>query len=110
TEASHPQPIFDGAIENAEKTNALSGREFDAQNLDPRDVNRDQNNSQHEHARSKSPGDQRPEVERHASRGVNEATSELGAENRNDAQQGQAKELEETAKINPKSFGQNIFR
>ena|SRR5438552_14262438 len=86
----------------------MSGREFGSENLDAGDVNRDQDDSEHEHAQSERDGDECAKVDVHAGRGVDETTGELGAKNRDDAQQRQAKELEETAKINSKGLDQNV--
>ena len=86
----------------------MSGRKFGGENLDAGDVNRDQNNSQHEHAQSESHGDESSQVDVHARRGVDETTGQLRAKNRDDAQQRQAKELKETSKINSKCLDQNV--
>src|SRR5712691_11313852 len=86
----------------------MSSRKFCSENLDAGDVNRNQNNSQHEHAQSECYRDEAAKIDIHAGRGVDEATGEFGAENREDAEQRETKELEETAKINPKGFDQNV--
>src|SRR5260370_40513552 len=82
--------------------------EFGGENLDTGDVNRDQNNSQHEHAQSETDGHQCSQIDVHAGRAVDETTGELRAENRDDAQQREAKKLEETAKIDPECLIENI--
>src|SRR5437763_10286990 len=86
----------------------MSGREFGGEDLDAGEVDRNQNNSQDEHAQSESHGDECSEVDIHAGCSVDEATRELGAENRDDAQQRETKELKETAKIDLERLEQDV--
>src|SRR5436853_3341882 len=86
----------------------MPGRNFRSEDLDAGDVNRNQNKSQHEHAQPETHGDKGSQINVHAGRRVDEATGELGAENRNNAKQRKTEKLEESAKINPEGLNQNV--